>query len=183
MPKALMLILILFAQGVLVHGAKSYDDKIMEVTCLGKYTGVFHSFIHFSENSTSTEYYTLRTVWLLTYPGILREKLIERGMTIYDKNPTSKCGWTTVSHIKWAAISTGTIYRKISQPNDRIQEISSEILTSNYPTLEIVLLTVIPITAFTALVIACCMYGYRERRARVESYSRMQDTDCGGTRV
>lgn len=42
------------------------DDEILEVTCLGKYTGAVHSFIYFAKNETSTDYYVIRTAWLVS---------------------------------------------------------------------------------------------------------------------
>lgn len=58
-----------------INAATSIDDKILEITCLGKYTGVFHNFIYISQNQTSNDYYVIRTPWLLTYPKNLKNAL------------------------------------------------------------------------------------------------------------
>jgi hypothetical protein len=132
------------------------DDKILEKTCLGKYTGVFHSFIYYSANSSSTDYYVIRTAWLLTYPGSIRSKLISNNMTIIDGSIfKNKCGWTLVAEAKNAAVSTGNVYYKNNR--DTITEdIGIEILYNTYPYLEIILMVVfIGIPLIVVAIVGC----------------------------
>lgn len=131
----------------------SIDDKIMEKTCLGKYTGVFHSFVYFANNETTDDYYVIRTPWLLTYPGRIRDELQKNNMTIIQKRDTQKCGWLTLAHVKMAGASTGTIYRfkdevKISE------DTALYILSDIYPSLEMALLVIGCFILFVILVIA-----------------------------
>lgn len=145
-----------------INAATSIDDKILEITCLGKYTGVFHNFIYISQNQTSNDYYVIRTPWLLTYPKNLKNALKKKKLYIYNKNPTDKCGWTTLAHIKNIGISTGTIYKK----NNTILELNSiltEILSNNYPTLEILLIVIgsfLATSLFIYIYIKCNSYKY-----------------------
>lgn len=116
------------------------DDKIMEVTCLGRYTGVFHSFIYFSNNETDTDLYVIRTSWLLTYPSKIRNELKKNNMSVFS-NYDEKCGWTLVSAATNIGIPTGNVYFKNNR-NTKSEKIALQILYSNYPTLEIMLIVV-----------------------------------------
>lgn len=116
--------------------ANKLDDKILENTCLGKYTGVFHSFIYFSNNETSNDYYAIRTAWLLTYPDRIKKELENNNLYVYDKNPTIKCGWILRSKITNVGIYTGFIYQKNNE-NKLLQDTASMTLSNLYPSLEI----------------------------------------------
>lgn len=131
--------LIIFIQFNYVLSYKNnLDDKILEITCLGKYTGVFHNFIYIANNKTSDDYYVIRAPWLITYPNKLKNKLKEFNLNIFDSNPSTKCGWTTLAHVKNSSVSTGTIYRKKNNIGD-LNSVLTEILSNNYPTLEILM--------------------------------------------
>jgi hypothetical protein len=139
----------------MLRSQNSLDDQILEKTCLGKYTGVFHSFIYFAENSTSNDYYVIRTPWLLTYPGRIIDELESRNMTIIDKSQTKKCGWTTLAHVSKAGASTGSIY-KFKNDNTICEDNALEILSDIYPSIEMALLV---IGGSIALVIGLILYG------------------------
>ena len=117
---------------------KSVDDNILEITCLGKYTGVFHSFIFFAKNDSSTDYYCIRTPWLISYHSRIRTQLKNHNLTMFKSNPISKCGWTTLAHISMSGANTGSIYKKANTDNE-LNEIASEILSSIYPSIEMAL--------------------------------------------
>lgn len=68
-----------------IKAKSTLDDKILEITCLGKYTGVFHNFIYVSLNESSTDYYVIRTPWLLTYPKHLKNALKKKMYTFTIK--------------------------------------------------------------------------------------------------
>lgn len=144
---AKQLLILLFVSCVAARSNK-LDDSIMEVTCLGKYTGVFHSFVYFAEGN-STDYYAIRTPWLLTYPGRIKTRL--SNVTLFEKNPVSKCGWTTLAHVKKMGVSTGTVYRHDAE-NKRVQQGALDVLSSIYPSLEIALLVIGCFFAFIVLV-------------------------------
>ena len=139
MNKFITLMLIIFIQFNSAYPYKNIlDDKILESTCLGKYTGVFHNFIYIANNETSDDYYVIRTAWLITYPNTLKNKLKELNLNIFDSNPSTNCGWTTLAHVQNSAVSTGTIYRKKNNI-DELNSALTEILSNNYPTIEILM--------------------------------------------
>jgi len=140
MNKFITLMLIIFIQFNSAYPYKNnLDDKILEITCLGKYTGVFHNFIYIANNETSDDYYVIRTAWLISYPNKLKNKLKEFNLIIFDSNPTTKCGWTTLAHVQNFGVFTGTIYRKKNNI-DELNSVLTEILSNNYPTLEILMI-------------------------------------------
>ncbi len=134
------------------------DDSILEVTCLGKYTGVFHSFIYFAKNNTSTDYYVIRTAWLITYPDRIKDSLKEKDLYVYEKNPTSKCDWTLRSKIQQTAVERGYIYQKNNE-DKQLVEIASEILIDLYPSLEIALLVLGSFIAFVLFILLSYKLG------------------------
>ncbi len=121
-----------------IINAKIKDDQILENTCLGRYTGVFHSFIYYSNNQTSDQYYVIRTAWLLTYPDRIKNELKNKNFYVYDKNPSTKCNWVLRSRITNVGIYTGFIYQK-NEENKLLQEEGQNILTDIYPSVEIAL--------------------------------------------
>lgn len=142
-----------------LRSSDDYDDDIMEVTCLGKFTGIFHSFIYFSENNNNTNYYVIRTSWLMTYPQRIKNNLKKhKNIIIYDKNPTSKCGWTLVSKIMKAQIYTGYVYRSHNE-NKYLEYISGEILSNIFPSLEIESIVFIPVGFVLLIVLICYLVG------------------------
>lgn len=166
----LMLLISLSVSGATnIRGTtNSYDDVPMEVTCLGKYTGVFHSFIYFARNETDKNYYAIRTAWLLTYPGKLKNKLKEANMTVFDKNPAgSKCGWTLRARITNVGAGTGYVYTKSAEVQE-VSDIATHILSSTYPVLEMALV-VIPVITIVLAVLG--MYSYYQFDG-YNSYSR-----------
>lgn len=138
----------------LIRSQNTLDDKILEKTCLGKYTGTFHSFVYFSENSTSQDYYVIRTPWLITYPGRIEDELVKSNMIIIDKKKTKKCGWTTIAHVKQAGISTGTIYQ-FKNENTICKDTALEILSDIYPSLEITFTVIGFFIIFCILFLLC----------------------------
>ena len=148
-----MFMQVIFMLFSIIHATTANgDDPIMSITCLGKYTGVFHSFIFYAKNETSTDYYCIRTAWLITYPERIRSELKKHGLTVLDSNPTDSCGWTTLAHIEQYATETGDIYKKAATI-DELANIGSEILYNIYPSLEMALAILIPI-----LVLGICIY-------------------------
>lgn len=140
----------------MIRSQNTLDDQILEKTCLGKYTGVFHSFIYFAENSTSQDYYVIRTPWLITYPGRIEDELVKRNMTIIDEKQTKKCGWTTIAHVKKAGASTGTIYQ-FKNENTVCEDTALEILSEIYPSLEMALLVIGSFIAFCIFTVIYAM--------------------------
>ena len=165
MNKFITLMLIIFIQFNSTYPYKNnLDDKILEITCLGKYTRVFHNFIYIANNETSDDYYVIRTPWLITYPNILKNKLKELNLNIFDSNPSTKCGWTTLAHVKNSAVSTGTIYRKKNNI-DELNAALTEILSNNYPTIEILM------TVFGSLfALMLFIYIYVKCNSRSDNY-------------
>lgn len=139
-----------------VINAKIKDDQILENTCLGRYTGVFHSFIYFSNNKTSDQFYVIRTAWLLTYPNRIKNELKKKQFYVYDNNPSTKCNWILRSKVTNVGIYTGFIYQKNIE-NKLLQEESANILTYLYPSLEIALTV---IGSFIAFIIICIAWIY-----------------------
>ena len=136
--------------------SSSLDDKIMEKTCLGKYTGVFHKFLYFADNETSTDYYAIRTPWLITYPKKIKTELLKNNLTLIDESVIKKCGWTTLAHVKNTGVSTGTIY-SFSATIESVEDRALLILTNNYPIVEM-LLVLIGSLLFFVLFLACSCY-------------------------
>ncbi len=141
-----------------IYAKNKYDDSILEVTCLGKYTGVFHSYIYFANNKTSTDYYVIRTPWMLTYPGRIKDALKEKNVYIYDKNPVGKCDWTLRAKIQKAAVDTGYIYEKNNE-NKELRQLATDILYDLYPSLEIALTVIGSFLAFALCVWIYIMFG------------------------
>ncbi len=140
-------ILLITIQNINARNLKIKDDSILEVTCLGKYTGVFHSFIYFANNETSTDYYVIRTAWMLTYPGRIKNALKEKNIHIFSKNPTDECDWTLKSKIQRFAVEKGYIYQKEEENKEMIRA-ASNILYDLYPSLEIALTVIGSFIAF-----------------------------------
>ncbi len=153
------LILTTLFNTTIAYSSKSYDDKIMEVTCLGKYTGVFHSFIYVANNQTTDNYYVIRTAWLITYPKNLKKELKKNNVYIYDKAPVSNCGWTLISKISNYAVSYGNIYRKNKQDLE-FEEKLTNIVYSKYPTLEIFIICLFTVIIPILLIISWLAYDY-----------------------
>ncbi len=170
MPKYFTLLMLFISLSV--SGAtnirKNHDDVPMEVTCLGKYTGVFHSFIYFAGNETDENYYMIRTPWLLTYPSKLKSKLTAANMTMFDKNPAgTNCGWTLRARITDIGVSTGYMYTKSTEVQT-VSDTATHILSNTYPLLEI-LLIVIPVIVIMLVVLG--LYIYYQMSA-YNSYTR-----------
>lgn len=169
MAKFLTLLMLLISLSVsdatnIRSTTNNYDDVPMEVTCLGKYTGVFHSFIYFARNETDKNYYVIRTAWLLTYPGKLKNKLKEANMTVFDKNPAgNNCGWTLRARITDIGVGTGYVYTKSAEVQE-VSDIATHILSNTYPVLEMMLI-VMP----TLAVLGLCIYA---QSSECNSYSR-----------
>lgn len=134
--------------------AASSDDKILEITCLGKFTGSFHNFIYVAENETDTNYYVIRTAWRITYTNRIKRQLRDHKLWVFDHNPTTNCGWTLLSKITNVGIYTGNIYRK-NNTNRNIEDFAAELLFNNYPTLEILIMILIVIL-YCSLILGCC---------------------------
>lgn len=150
--------------------ANNLDDKVLENTCLGKFTGVFHSFIYFAQNETSTDYYVIRTAWLITYPNRIKTELKKQNLYVYENNPTSKCDWTLKSKIQKFSIYTGFIYQKNNEVKN-IQTKAGEILTSIYPSLEIGLICMPVIIIIFIIIFIYCKYKLED--VRRDNYNTM----------
>jgi len=148
---------------VSASGNTAFGDPIMSSTCLGKFNGVFHSFIFYVKNETSKDYYCIRTAWLMTYPSRIRTELKQHGMVVLNSNPVDKCGWITLAHIEKNAVSTGDIFKK-GNTIDELTDIASNILFDLYPSLEISLLVCIPILAAMLWFAHCLWNADRVRR-------------------
>ena len=159
---AFKILILLIASFQLVKSSNNYDDKIMENTCLGRYTGVFHSFIYVAKNETSTDYYAIRTAWMITYPSKIKEKLQEKGLYIHEDN-IEKCGWKLISKVTNFIIYTGFIYVKNNEDKD-LNTIISEILHNTYPTTEIMMSIFIPIGFIVILIVIYVMYDNLRNR-------------------
>ncbi len=141
----------------LCSNLRSIDDKIMEITCLGKFTWVFHHFMYIdaNHNGSANDYYCVRTPWFITYDNRVKDSFEKDGLIVLDKNPVSKCGWTTLAHVRMSGASTGTVYRK-NQTNQTVEEVILSVLNSKYPSLEMALAV---IGASIAFVMLCmCVY-------------------------
>jgi hypothetical protein len=166
MNKFIILMLIIVIQfNYVLSSNNNLDDKILEITCLEKYTGIFHNFIYIANNETSDDYYVIRTPWLIIYPNKLKNQLKEFNLTIFDSNPSTKCGWTKLAHVKNYAVSTGTIYRKKNNI-DELNSILTKILSNNFPTLELL------ITGFgLLLVLLLFIYIYVKYKSRSKNFN------------
>ncbi len=133
------------------------DDQIMESSCLGKFTGVFHSFIYFARNASSTDYTVIRTSWLITYPDRVKHELIAHNFTVFDKNPADNCDWVLRSKIQKATIYTGYVYQKNDE--DRVTlAAAGKILSHLYPSAEIAMCVLLPIPFILIMLFIWKMY-------------------------
>ncbi len=135
------------------------DDKILEVTCLGKYTGVFHSFIYFAKNETSTDYYVIRTAWLVTYPNRIKKELKNNNLYVFDKNPTDNCDWTLRTKMTNVGIYTGYVYSR-NEIDKNLSLISTTILNTLYPSIEILIICLIIFLIVLPISIICIYLYY-----------------------
>lgn len=147
-----LLLIIISILLTFVSSKNSNDDQINEISCLGRYTGVFHSYIYFNQNESSKTYYVIRTAWMITYPNKIKTQLKSNNLNIYNNNPSNDCGWKLISRITNIGIYTGYIYVKGNSDNN-IEEIAGNILRNTYPTLEIMLTIFIPIIIVIFIII------------------------------
>jgi hypothetical protein len=152
-----LLLIILSLLLNIVSSKNSNDDQINEISCLGRYTGVFHSYIYFNKNETSTDYYVIRTAWMLSYPNKIKTQLKSNNFNIFDSNPSNECGWKLISRITNIGIYTGYIYVKGNNVNT-IDEIAGDILRNTYPTLEIMLIIFMPIIGVILIIMVLFIY-------------------------
>ncbi len=152
-----VIIMAMISTCVLGRSLRTIDDKVMEITCLGKFTWVFHHFmfIDANNNGSTDTYYCVRTPWFITYDNRIKNGFEKEGVIVLDSNPVSKCGWTMLAHVKMAGASTGSVYRK-NQTNKTVEEIALRVLSSKYPSLEIALVVIGASIAFVLLCV--CMY-------------------------
>jgi hypothetical protein len=151
-------VLALVSTTIDARNTNSNDDNIMEVSCLGKYTGVFHSYIYIANNNTSTDYYVIRTAWMITYPDRLKSALKEKNLYVMDKNPVDKCGWTLISKIDNYAVSYGNVYRKNNE-DKTLETIITSVVYDHYPSLEIFIICLFTVILPVILIVSCILYS------------------------
>lgn len=68
--------------------------------CIGQ-GAYLKKYIYFSENETSTNYYAIKTPWIVLHAKKARDRLESYGAYIYDSNPSSECEWMVSYDYDW----------------------------------------------------------------------------------
>lgn len=136
------------------------DDKVMEVTCLGKFTGVFHSFMYIESTEGP---YAVRTPWFITYHTRVRHALKDSGLVVVKERnqlskPAERCGWTLLTHMSMSGAHTGSLYR-YNATNQTIERIVLDVLTSHYPSIEMAFTVIGGFIAFIVLLVIMLACG------------------------
>lgn len=92
-----------FSSGVVVGSiiANSDDNNPKPLyECIGQ-GDYLKKYIYFSENNTSTNYYAIKTPWIVLHSKKVRDRLVSYGAYIYKSNPSSRCGWAVSYDYDW----------------------------------------------------------------------------------
>lgn len=127
-----------------------------------------YSQIFFSHNATSEDIYRISTFWRLTFPGELTSALQDEGITIFDSNPGTSCGWLRLADGYKAGVNTGTIYYQILKQGTTYDPVLLQdalgVLNSHYPSLGIGLAVGIPCGVVgVVLLIFVCLWRWDKR--------------------
>ena len=90
------------------------------MSCLYKFTGIFHSYTYFNlinkDNTTDNTLIVIRSAWLLTYQNKLSNDLVKvENVNILSsvdikKLETNNCDWTAKAHYKEYGVFKGFNY-------------------------------------------------------------------------
>lgn len=92
-----------FSSGVVVGtiiADSNNDNPKSRFECIGE-GGYLKKYIYFSENTTSTNYYAIKTPWIILHSKKVRDRLVSYGAYIHKSNPSSKCEWAVSYDYDW----------------------------------------------------------------------------------
>lgn len=122
--------------------------------------------IYFSENDTSTDYYAITTPWEITFESRVSAELKRNNFTVFEGNPTTKCGWKFK-----VDMDDGNIYFKNNE-NQKLTDVSMDTLSNLAPGVEFAMMFGIPAVVILLCCMSCCVSDYMEERKKKKENNR-----------
>ena len=166
-------------------------ERVDEIVCLYKFTGVFHDYIYFelsekNANNTDIAIITIRTAWLINYENKLKNYIIDHydndndnqyKITILSKDELKnrnieKCDWKFKASMQEFGVDKGSILswasnNDTSKITSKAISIAKTSLDDNYPAVEISLAVILP---FVGLIIIAYVCEYIKKKKNNTTY-------------